>query len=78
MNDKENTICQHLTATTGIAKTMKVMREEQKRQSERVDNVETTNEWLKDTESTTRRLISLEENVANKLTELTDATPRYK
>ena len=76
MNDKENTILSSiLTATTGIAKTMKVMREEQKRQSERIDNIETTNEWLKDTaESTTKRLISLEENVANKLTELTDAT----
>ena len=73
MNDKENTILSSiLTATTGIAKTMKVMREEQKRQSERIDNIETTNEWLKDTaESTTKRLISLEENVANKLTDAT-------
>lgn len=76
MNDKENTILSSiLTATTGIAKTMKIMREEQKRQSERIDNIETTNEWLKDSaETTTKRLISLEENVANKLTELTDAT----
>lgn len=81
MNDKENTILSSiLTATTGIAKTIKIMREEQKRQSERMDAIETANEWLKDSsESTTKRLIALEENVANRLSELhSDTTNGYE
>ena len=81
MNDKENTILSSiLTATTGIAKTIKIMREEQKRQSERMDAIETANEWLKDSsETTTKRLIALEENVANRLSELhNDTTNGYE